>query len=213
MKKLFFAVSALAALALLAPSTGFAQHEYSNQVGLYMTPDGTGATGTFDVGLPVTVYLVLTKPTDVDNAEAAYSTIQAFECTVDFNPAPNNDLFALSVALPPNSINVGVGQNINDGFLDYIVGIDFNHPLIVTDLSTVLLTFSFLNQTAGVTQVTLTPTSASSIDGEMAFESQEGQLRVMYSAGGTHDDPVFTFNGSAVAVENESFGGVKALFR
>jgi hypothetical protein len=214
MKKLFFAVSALAALSLLAPSTGFAQtHEYSNQVGLYMTPDGTGLTGNSDLNLPVLVYLVLTKPTDVANEEAAYTTIQAFECTLNFNPAPNNDLFALNVGLPQNAINVGVGTNINDGFLDYIVGIDFNHPLLVTEESTVLITFTFMNQSTGITEVTLSATSAASIDGQMAFESEEGQLRIMYSAGGSFDDPVFKFNAAAVAVDNESFGSVKALFR
>ena len=35
----------------------------------------------------------------------------------------------------------------------------------------------------------------------------------MYSMGGSHEAPVFVFNGEAVAVENESFGSVKALYR
>ena len=45
-KKLIYAMSAIAAFSLLAPSAGFAQQGVANEVGLYMNPDGTGGSGT-----------------------------------------------------------------------------------------------------------------------------------------------------------------------
>lgn len=215
MKKLLFAVSALAALALLAPSTGFAQHVYYNQVGLYTTSDamGTDITGVADLGAPVNVYLVLTKPADVDNGMAPYTSINAFECTLAFSPAPNNNLFMLLATLPPNSVDVGQRKTINDGFLDYIVGIDLLSPVPVTDESVVLITFQFMNNSPAGFLVYLTPTEKPALPGEMAYQGVQGELRVMNPSSGSHIAPVFQFGNPVVAIENESFGSVKALFR
>ena len=214
MKKLLFAVSALAALALLAPSTGFAQtHVYSNQVGLYTTPDGHGDTGIADIGAPVFVYLVLTKPTDVENGEAPYPSINAFECTLAFDPVPNNNLFMLAANLPPSSLNVGNRTNINEGFLDFIVGIDVNNPVPVVDDAATLITFQFINNSVEGFTVSLIPTEVPSIPGKLAFQGVSGELRELYPSSGDHGTPVFRFGSPVVAVESESFGTVKALFR
>jgi hypothetical protein len=214
MKKLLFAVSALAALALLAPSTGFAQvHVYSNQLGLYTTADGHGSTGVADIGAATFVYLVLTKPTDVENGEAAYPSVNAFECTLAFDPVPNNNLFMLNAALPPNNVDVGLRKNINEGFLDYVVGIDVNNPVIVADEAATLITFTFMNMSPAGFTVKLTPTEKPAIAGEMAYQGVQGELRIMYPSSGDHGNPVFQFGDPVVAVENESFGSVKALFR
>ena len=77
-----------------------------------------------------------------------------------------------------------------------------------------------MNLGDGITEVSLGPLDDSqSIPGEMAFlgghqsSGPDYILTIMYSMGGSHDAPVFVFNGEAVAVENESFGSVKALFR
>jgi|GEM_PF-6843874 len=214
MKKLLFAVSALAALSLLAPSTGFAQLTGAyNQVGLYMTPDGTGATGTSQIGVPTLVYLVLTRPTDRLNGDTPYATINAYECTLTFTPTPNSNLFVLNAGLPPSALNVGPSTDINTGVLDFIVGIGDQSPLAVTNEAAVLVTFTFMNTSVGQFAVTIGPTSKPGIAGEMAFQSVSGQLREMYSASGSTTDPIFIFNGEAVPVEEESFGSVKALFR
>lgn len=214
MKKLLFAVSAIAALSLLAPSSSFAVFQYSNQVGLYTIDDGMGATGTSVMNSDVTVYLVLTQPTDVENGDAPFSACCGFECTISFNPSPNNDLFLVEAILPPYSIDIGPNKDINLGYLDYYVGIDYTRPLPVNNEAAVLVTFTFFNMNPGITEVTLGPSYVPSIAGEMAFLGDEPeQLRVMYSKGGSHDAPVFLFNGEAVAVENESFGSVKALYR
>ena len=190
MKKLLFAVSALAALALLAPSTGFAQtHVYSNQVGLYTTPDGHGDTGIADIGAPV------------------------FECTLAFDPVPNNNLFMLAANLPPSSLNVGNRTNINEGFLDFIVGIDVNNPVPVVDDAATLITFQFINNSVEGFTVSLIPTEVPSIPGKLAFQGVSGELRELYPSSGDHGTPVFRFGSPVVAVESESFGTVKALFR
>ena len=206
MKKLLFAVSALAALSLLAPSTGFAQHVYPNQIGIYEFSDGTGNTGTFDVGTPVTVFLVLTKP---EKDGVPINTINAFELTLNFNPAGN--LFKLAEVFPGNNVNVGDNSDINQGFLEYIVGFATDHA--VTDESITLITFTFMHTAPGVIDVTLSPTSKPSIPGEMAYQSIPGDLRVGFTSAGPAGGPVFVFDGAAVATENESFGSVKALYR
>jgi hypothetical protein len=207
MKKLLFAVSALAALSLLAPSSGFAQHVYYNQIGLYMDANGFGATGTNDVNTPVDVFLVLTRPAE---GEVIFPGVKAFECQVNFSPA--GQMFKLGDALIAEGLNIGDTANIGLGYLEYIVGFS-DVVALQPDESIALITFTFMNMNPGVVDVTLGPPSVASIPGEMAFLPEVPLLQVMYSAAGTPDGSVFTFNGSAVAVENESFGSVKALFR
>jgi len=59
MKKLLFAVSALAALSLLAPSTGFAQA--TNTLGIYLDEAGTLNSGPVTPFTATDIYLVLQK--------------------------------------------------------------------------------------------------------------------------------------------------------
>ena len=210
MKKLLFAAAAIFALSMLAPGTGFAEPTHPNEVGLYTNDDGTGATGIYGIGTLLEVFLVLTRPTDTLTG-APYATINAFECRLNFNPPGN--LFKLGEILPPYSINIGESNNILAGYLEYVVGIGTDWP--VTDESVQLIEFLFLHSAPGVIEVTLGPISniPPSIPGHMAFQSVPGHLLIMYSMGGSHDAPVFLFEGEAVAVENETFGSVKALFR
>lgn len=207
MKKLLFAVSALAALSLLAPSSGFAQHVYFNQVGLYMDANGMGDTGTNDVGTPVNVFLVLTRPAE---GESVFAGVKAFECQLNFSPA--GQMFKLGDALISEGLNIGDVDNIGLGYLEYIVGFS-DVVALQADESIALVTFTFMNLNPGVVEVTLGPPSVASIPGEMAFLAPNSTLYPMFSSGGMPDAPVFKFNDMAVAVENESFGGVKALYR
>lgn len=206
MKKLIFAV---VAFSLLATGSSIAEPTHPNEVGLYMTPDGLGATGTFVVEAPVTAYLVLTRP---EKDGVPYLTVNAFECLLRFNPIGN--MFKLGEVFPPNSINVGDNNNIQDGYLEYVVGIDLANPVPVINESVVLVAITFLHAAPIVTEVTLAPPLyGGSIQSQMAYQSVDGDLRVMYSMGGSRDAPVFLFGGEAVAVEKESFGSVKALYR
>ena len=211
MKKMF--VSSLAAifLALLIPGLALALDPPSpNILGLYEFSDGTGATGSSEIGTPVTVYLVLNNPADEQNGDAPYPSINAFECMLSFNPPGN--LFLLSAQLPPGAGDDFEPQDIGSGFLEYTVGLASNYA--VTDASVVLITFSFMHTSPGNIQVGLGPTTNSAIPGEMAFQSVVGDLRVMHP----YDNPLFDgfqflFGRIGLAVENESFGSVKALYR
>jgi len=220
MKKLLFVVTTIFTLSLLMPGAGIAEPTHPNEVGLYLNPDGTGPTGTFVMGAPVDVYLVLTRPTDVDGNGEPYISFYGFECLMTFDPVPDNDLLLLEVVLPPGSLDIGRYKDINEGILEFIVGIDYNIPAPVINESVEMAKLTFMNLSSTITEVTLGPVQPNqSIPGEMAFlgghqpSGTDYILTTMYSMGGSPDAPVFVFNGEAVAVETESFGSVKALYR
>ncbi len=207
MKKLLFAV---VALFVLAPFAGFAEPTHPNEIGLYTTPDGNGATGTNEIGVIVDVFLVLTKP-EANNAPC--SGILAFECQLNFNPFGWN-IFLIGHELNGNGLNIGDVDHINSyGFLEFIVG--FANPGVPSINDAVLLvSFEFMNiYEVGPVEVTLGPPSVQTIPGQMGFLSSTHYFEAMYSMGGAMDAPVFIFGGEAVLVENESFGSVKALYR
>ncbi len=163
---------------------------------------------------PVDVYLVLTRHTDVENGDAPYSFILAYELTLTFNPVPNDDLFLLDAVLPPENVDIGLRKDINEDFLDFTVGLATPASLPVTNESAVLVTLTFMNTNPGMTAISLGPTTRTSTPGEMDYIGENNpDIRVMYSMGGSHEAPVFMFNDEAVAVENASFGSVKALYR
>jgi hypothetical protein len=209
MKKLIFAVSALVAFSLLFLGTGHSEPTHPNEIGLYMNENGTGATGTYDLGIPIYAYLVLTKPSDTSNNDTPYDTINAFECRLTFSISEG--LFKLGDTFPPTSLNIGDNSTISQGFLEYIVGIA--EDVRVIDESVVLIEFVFLLVVNSVIEVTIGPTSRPSRPGVMVFQSVSGHLVPMYPVSGAYEDPIFLFNGEAVDVENETFGSVKALYR
>ena len=205
MKNLLFVA---VVLTLLAPLTVSAEPTHPNEIGLYTTTDGTGPSGIYGLNYPLDVYLVLTKPTDPDTG-IPYDTVNAFECRLEFSPAGN--LFLLQSILPPTSINIGDVDHINEGYLEYIVGIGNDWP--VTNESVVLIEFTFLHAAPGVIEVFLAPTSYPYQPDTIVYQSEVGHLVPMYPISGSFDAPVFLFEGEAVAVENQSFGSLKALYR
>ena len=208
MKKLIFAVSALAALALLIPNTGFAQHVYSNQLGIYLTADGTGETGTMVIGDPVSLFVVLTKPTD--DGEAPYTWVNFFDFQMNFSSI--DGLVQTNEVLPPTGQNLGA-TSIGNGYLEYIVAMGVDYP--VTNESVSLVTVGLLTFSDTPIEISLGPASQPSIWGQMSYLSVVPDLTIMYSAGGSHEATVFTFNieDFPVALEDASFGSVKALYR
>ena len=208
MNKFLFSVTAIATISLLAPGTGFAEPTHPNEVGLYMNDDGTGATGTDVLYTLLTVYLVLTRPTDTATG-TPYAYINGFELALNFNTGLGNGLFLLPEELGgTNSLT----HDFDQGILEYSVFIFTYWP--VTDDSVWLITFTFLHLVPETIEVTLGPNSEPSITGQMAFRSGLNYTPVaMYPISGSPDAPVFLFGGEAVAVENESFGSVKALYR
>ena len=209
MKRLLIAVSVLVALCLLFPCTGHSEPTHPSEIGLYMNEDGTGATGTYDLGVPIFAYLVLTKPADTFDNDTPYATINAFECRLTFSISEG--LFKLGDTFPPTSLNIGDNSSISQGFLEYIVGIADDVPVV--DESVVLVEFVFLLVVNSVIEVTIGPTSRPSRPGVMVFQSVSGHLVPMYPVSGAYEDPIFIFNGEAVDVEKETFGSVKALYR
>jgi hypothetical protein len=209
MKKLIIAFSVLAALSHLAPIICFAEPTHPNEIGLYMTPDGYGATGTYVVGSPVDVYLVLTRPYYVDNNGVPYTALNQFDCQLNFNPIGN--LFKLYQVYPAPGLNVGDVDNINLGYLEYIVG--FSGDLPITSELVLLVTIRFLHTAQGVIEVTLGPVSFPMIPGEICFRQYPQEPEMMHPISGSPDAPVFLFGGEAVPVETKSFGSVKALYR
>ena len=215
MKKLLLSGVAVFLLAGLMSGPATAQFQYDTQVGLYTTPDGLGATGTSVMGQAVDVSLVLTHPRDPANGYQPFTQCQGFELSIQFSPMPLNNLFLLQTTLPAGSVDIGLNKDINQGYLDFVVGTSSGFPNVVVNDAVQLIHFVFLNVYAGMTEVTLTPyVEVNSIPGEMAFlGNTSDDLWPMYSKGGSHEAPVFIFNGIAVPVENESFGSVKALYR
>jgi len=211
MRRLFVTGLTAISLSLLIPGTGLAQFTHPpNTVGLFLFPDGSGAANSPDIGSPINVHLVLLKPTDEQNGDTPYTTITGFECMLNFNPIGN--LYKLGEYFTnPNTEPVGDHQNIQLGYLEYIVG--FFPGVPVTNESVVLIRITFLHITPGNIYVTLGPTFNPHIPGEMAFQSVEGDLRAMHP----YIDPIynytFLFGEPGLAVEDKSFGSVKALYR
>ena len=178
MKTLVLIACAISVIAVFFPGNSSAEPTHPNEVGLYTTPDGYGATGTFEVGVPVTLYLVLTKPTDVLNGTGPYTGVIAFELRLNFNPTGN--LFKLGDVLPPGSINVGDNSDINQGYLEYIVGIPTYMAIPVIDEAAVLITFQFLSTTVSPIEVTLGPTWYPYYPGQMAFMGEQEVVQVIH---------------------------------
>jgi len=209
MKKFLYALPALVAFCLMVPGVGSAQHVFYNQLGMYLTSDGTGGSSTFDVGVPITVFLVLTNPADVNNGNVPISGLTCFDCQLNFYPIGN--IFKIGDALNGDGFNIGDAGHIELGFLEYIVGFADEVPAV--NDAVLLTSLQFINNNVVEVQVTLGPASYPSIPGTMSYCSPQQTQIEMYPASGDYADPVFTFNGSTVPVESGTFGSVKGLYR
>lgn len=207
---------------LLIPTINpiFAEPTHPNEIGLYTEPHGQGATGTSVVGSPVTVYLVMTKPTDPLTG-TPFTAILAFALSLIFDPAPENDLLLLETNLPPSHIDIGRYKTINDGILEFVVAWPNAVPPlgVVVDEAAVLAEFTFLNLSTHMTAIRFEPIyDAPSTGGELVFVGEPSPYEYapqndMFTVSGSLDDPVFFFNGLAVPNESMTFGKVKALYR
>lgn len=213
MKKMFFAVFALAALSLLAPSAGFAEMVHgSSMFGIYTDPAGDFASASHVYAAPFNAYLVLTNPVNHSfdggtDTRQVVTNVEAFECRVNFPPALGATLFHLTTTLPPNSIDVGTAP-------DYVVGLAA--PIPVVGGAVTLITWNVMVLDAGTHEYYLGLTEFPSIDGTMAYQDADDPDAPLVSAFPSSYDfaaPVFSINGGPIAIEGETWGGVKALFR
>ena len=162
MKKLLFAVSALAALSLLASSVGFATTA-PNQLGIYT--EQTGFTSNIDgigAGEQFNAYLVLTNPINEDFDDTGLSepitAIDGFECAVIMPEGLN--FLPLQAIFPPQALNIGTAP-------DYVVG--FASPVPVVDNAVTLITWLFANIDGGEYNIYLGPTSVPRLPGLMSI--------------------------------------------
>lgn len=208
MKKLLFVASALAAISVLAPSTGFAQWE--NRIGIYTDPDpyAGGANARIDLApnTPTFIYFVLDNPMH-DGSPVA--NVEAFEFTVGTTPS-DGTFFKLSESFNGQALNVSTPP-------EYAVG--FSSPVPVSNNKLLLMTWQVMVLTGADYFLFITPISAPSIPGAIAYQDADGGagnlLVEMTPSNGAFTNSVFSVNGEndPVAEETESWGSVKSLFR
>ena len=214
MKKLLFAVCALAAISLLAPNAGFAQdpdpNVWDNRIGVYTSADAASASlasmapfSQFDI------YMVLSNPRRSDGSAA--TVVNGFECTVSFT---GPSYFILSTTLAGAG-----GLDIDSAPNGYAVG--WADPgLPVVNGLVHLLTWQIMLQGAANSstpfQIFMGPATAPSVPGGyMAINVPDSEtlLRPCLPSSGDFAEAVYAIGLTPVAVENSSFGAVKALFR
>jgi len=129
-------------------------------------------------GTPFNIDVVLLNPTDANG-------FNAFE----FKLKLPTDTFILSTVLPPNSINIGVGE-------DFIVGVANCVPPVNTRLTFVTLTLLKVDSNPG--EFFFRPTDAPSRPGEIVYQgcAQQGLLIPMYPISGDFLLPVAQINGT-----------------
>ena len=210
MKKLLLAMSALAALSLLVPSTGVAQ-PYYNQIGIYTTqdanPDNANYSGTAG---PVTAYCVIVNPRNYNlgapgsGVEQNIAVVGGFEFKIVL-PA---GVFLLGATLPPMT------TNFHSDAGNFLCGT--NLPVTNGVATCVTLNIGAFSAVEGY--IYLAPVNTiPSIPGSLALTDYNDDFRLnpAHPASGSYDDPVFGLWPVApvVPTEDASWGDVKSLFR
>lgn len=202
MKKLLFAVSALAALSLLAPSAGFAQ--YDNHMGIYTAEMEVNQETTNLV--TNTVYFVITNPYNVEEGHDV-EWIHGYEGSVVID----GSALVLDVRWPVQAINVGSNTN-------HVVGFGSTDVHVVDGAATVAeMDIIYMDAGLGPVTITLGPADPTSVPGMMAFLDGDGTVNgglvSMMTSSGDWANPVFGFNAAVVATDNSSFDNIKAMYR
>ncbi len=204
MKKMFFAVSALAALSLLAPTMGFAQGA-DNQLGFYSDADMSSSSLDAAAYSTVEVFMIVTNPYN-DTENRAIESIFGIEFSVMI-PAGTAQVISTTWTNNANAIDV---DNTPD---NHIVGWGLPVPTVGGVIQ--LGTKSVLLLTADPFVIHIAPhITTPSIPGAMAILDFDGStIQPIYPSSGSYDNPVFGFNTTVVATEPTSFDNVKALYR
>ncbi|PID78761.1 hypothetical protein CSA17_06085 [bacterium DOLJORAL78_65_58] len=207
MKKLIFAMAALAALSLLAPAAGFAQLDLTarNQIGIYTDADCTSASVDLtSVGM-LDAYIVVTNPYSNERDEPV-SALTGYELglTIPGDNAGFLQILSMNIAVP--GLNIGNSTN-------HLVG--FGSPALVVDnklhVSTLSLFYSGSGQDVAIHMTTATPAS---IEGVMCLlEAVTEDLIPVYPSSGSFENPVFAINASVTATDVTSFDNIKAMYR
>ena len=210
MKKLLLAMSALAALSLLVPSTGVAQSGY-NQIGIFTSQDADPASANYN-GAPgnFTAYVVIINPRNYHVGDPN-STIEANITRIggyEFKIVVPAGVFVLGATLPPTTVNFHPDAN------NYFCGT--NLPVTNGVATCVTMNLGAFTQTEGyfyMAPVNTVPT----FEGYMALTDFNDDFRenLAHPASGSFDAPVFALWPSTpvVPTEEASWGELKTLFR
>ncbi len=197
------------ALLLLTPATSLAWGE--NNIGLYTTPTPYGAYGNHLLVAPgpglYEVYLVCTKPIN-QHTGADILTIGGFE----LNLVMPDGWFINGVTLPPDVLDF---NSANNAF--YCAG---NIPVNLANstgmalLATVTLA-TFLENLPPAGILIEPSFAAPSIPGHMAITDADDAFSISqaYPSSGEYTWPIMGINWEVVPTEDQSWGGVKALFQ
>lgn len=210
MKKLLFAVCALAAISLLAPSAGFAQ-EFQNRIGVYTTADAAACSTAAAANVPFNFYVVAVNPV---GATGVWTSLDAFEFTMTITHGVGDMMFRLAETLAPGAINVGTYTDQYNA--EFACG--FATPVPITNGFATLVTWNVMCLTTGPFLVYLGPADPASVPGMMALNNTvagNADLVGCLPSSGAVDQPVFGINapGQVIPVQESTFGDVKALFR
>lgn len=203
MKKLLIAVLALAALSLLAPSSGFAQDDFVNRMGIYVVDNGIYVPTT-DVAAPyttVSAYLVLVNP---EQDGTPIEGVGGFECTVSGEGTYIVTAWNFS---NPQALNVATAPSFSVGF---------GSPSAVTDGFCELIQMDVLYSTLDGSPVYLflNPFEPASIEGYMAIiNSGSEDLVAISPSSGDFAEAVFAINGEVVATEDSTLDMIKTMYR
>jgi len=203
MKKVLFALTALAALALMAPNSVVAAN--NNHIGIYATetPDinDLEASATLELSEgQFTIYVLVTMPYN-DNTGMAMENLGGFEFRIEW-PA---DWF--------------VTPTLHASATNFLSAPDFfcgaNAPVVnnmVTVVSLACGTFDFSPTLFHITPIS--DPSQQTIPGSIAVTDADDNFSISeaFPASGDFANPVFGFNMTVVSNEDKAWGGVKALF-
>ena len=189
---------------------------YENEFGIYTDPTGDPAAANVEVPVitPVNIYLVATNPVNHSFQGGTDTTrpiafVNGFEAKIIFPPQGPN-FWILSTSFPVQAINIGTAP-------DYIVS--FGSPVPVVDQRVVLVTWEFFVLDTATYNTYLGVTDFPAVEGAMGILDSEDEfypdgVQAMHPSTNDYDVPIFSVNGdAAIAVEEQSWGGVKALFR
>lgn len=212
MRRLLTLAATFAALTLLTPQLGQAQ-SFESQLGIYSDQVGTPTAANYVAtpNMAFYAYLVLTDPVN-DNFNGATGTarpitqIDGYECKVVM--PEGHGFFNLGITYPGDALNLATPP-------DYVVGFASSVPVVGG--AVVLCSWNLMVTDSEQYDITMNLTRFPSLAGAMSVldaEDTDDPLVPVYVSTNDFAVPVFSINGdAAIAVDNASWGDVKALFR
>ena len=212
MRRLLTLAATFAALTLLMPQIGQTQ-TFESQLGIYSDQVGTPSAANYVAtpNMAFYAYLVLTDPVN-DSFDGATGTarpitmVDGYECRV--NMPEGDGFFNLGITYPAQALNLALPP-------DYVVGFATSVPVVGN--AVVLCSWNLMVSDNEQQDITMNLTRFPSLAGTMSIvdgEDPQDPLVPVYVSTNNFAVPVFSINGdAAIAVDDASWGDVKALFR